>query len=97
MYLFCISDFPTHVRSSDEFQKCLKKIDNLEKENKSLRMKLHAVEESIEDDELPSDHKVALSDHVSLRLRRNSNNIEIDKLRQQLHLIKLKIETHKRA
>lgn len=97
VYLFCISDFPTHVRSSDEFQKCLKKIDNLEKENKSLRMKLHAVEESIEDDELPSDHKVALSDHVSLRLRRNSNNIEIDKLRQQLHLIKLKIETHKRA
>lgn len=97
MYLFCISDFPTHVRSSDEFQKCLKKIENLERENKSLRMKLHAVEESIEDEELPSDHKVALSDHVSLRLRRNSNNLEIDKLRQQLHLIKIKIENHKRA
>lgn len=91
------SDFPTHVRSSDEFQKCLTKIKNLEKENKSLKMKLHAVEESIKDEELPSDHKVALSEHVSLRLRRNSNNLEIDKLRQQLHLIKTKIEHHKRA
>lgn len=95
--VFCISDFPTQVRSSDEFQKCLTKIKNLEKENKSLKMKLHAVEESIKDEELPSDHKVALSEHVSLRLRRNSNNLEIDKLRQQLHLIKTKIEHHKRA
>lgn len=85
------------MRSSDEFQKCLTKIKNLEKENKSLKMKLHAVEESIKDEELPSDHKVALSEHVSLRLRRNSNNLEIDKLRQQLHLIKTKIEHHKRA
>ena len=85
------------MRSSDEFQMCLTRIKNLEKENKSLRKKLKDVEEGEEEKEeekedLPSDHKVALSDHVSLRLRRNSNNIEITNLRQQLQLIKLKIE-----
>ncbi|XP_062619013.1 uncharacterized protein LOC134280578 [Saccostrea cucullata] len=88
-------DFPSHIMSSDNFQKCLAKIENLEKENKMLRTKLQEVEDD-KDEDSPSDHKVALSDHVSLRLRRNSNNLEIDKLRQQLHLIKIKIEQHKR-
>lgn len=56
---------------------------------------MHAVEVAEDDDDLPEDQKVALSNHVSLRLRRNSNNMEIDTLRQQLHLIKIKAE-HKR-
>ncbi|XP_061188515.1 uncharacterized protein LOC133196672 [Saccostrea echinata] len=88
-------DFPSHIMSSENFQKCLAKIENLEKENRMLRTKLQEVEDD-KDEDFPTDHKVALSDHVSLRLRRNSNNLEIDKLRQQLHLIKIKIEQHKR-